>query len=150
MANTFANLLYHVIYSTKNRQPMIDASFRDELEKYITGIIHNEGCRLLEIGGMPDHLHVVARLRPDRSVSEMVRLIKANSSKWVNETRGRKDRFEWQLGFGAFTVSQSQLDATRDYVRRQEEHHRSRSFRDEYLEFLNRHNIAYDERYVWG
>ena len=129
---------------------MIEPFFRDELEKYITGIIHNEGCFLLEIGGVPDHLHLVAKLRPDRSVSEMVRLIKANSSKWVNETRGLEHRFEWQLGYGAFTVSQSQLASTRSYVRRQENTIVPNQFQEEYLEFLNRHCIEYDERYVWG
>ena len=133
MANTFSNLVYHIVFSTKNRQPMIQPSFRDELEKYITGIIKAEGCALIEIGGMPDHLHIVARFRPDRSVSEMVRLIKANSSKWVNETRGLAGRFEWQVGYGAFTVSQSQVEQLREYVRGQEEHHRTRSFQEEYL-----------------
>jgi REP element-mobilizing transposase RayT len=150
MANTYTNLLYHIIFSTKNRRPIIQPSFRDELEQYITGIIQAEGCALVEIGGMPDHLHIVARFRPDRSVSEMVRLIKANSSKWVNETRGLAERFEWQTGYGAFTVSQSQLDKLRAYVRGQEEHHHVRSFQEEYLEFLERHGITYDERYVWG
>jgi putative transposase len=150
MANTYSNLLYHIVFSTKNRQPMIQPSFRDELEKYIAGIIKAEDCSLVEIGGMPDHLHIVARFRPDRSVSEMVRLIKANSSKWVNETQGLAERFEWQTGYGAFTVSQSQVDKLRAYVRGQEEHHRARSFQEEYLEFLERHGIVYDERYVWG
>jgi putative transposase len=150
MANTFSNLLYHIVFSTKNRQPMIQPSFRGELEKFMTGIIKAEGCSVIEIGGMPDHLHILARFRPDRSVSEMVRLIKANSSKWMNEMRGLGERFEWQTGYGAFTVSQSQVEKTREYVRNQEEHHRVRSFQEEYLGFLERHGIVYDERYVWG
>jgi REP element-mobilizing transposase RayT len=184
MANTYSNLLYHIVFSTRNRQPINLPSFRDELEKYITGIITAEGCALVEIGSMPDHLHIVARFRPDRSVSEMVRLIKANSSKWVNETRGLPERFEWQVGYGAFTGSQSQIEKLRAYVirtgheicarrgpglrrcwaqslvgaqnsfliriRGQEEHHRVRSFQEEYLGFLERHGIAYDECYVWG
>jgi len=99
---------------------------------------------------MTDHLHIVARFRPDRSVSEMVRLIKANSSKWVNETRGLAGRFQWQAGYGAFTVSESRIDQVRVYVRNQDEHHRTRSFQEEYLGFLERHGISYDERYVWG
>src|SRR4051812_44374076 len=136
MANTFSNLVYHIVFSTKNRQPMIQPSFRDELEKYITGVIKAEEGALIEIGGMPDHIHIVARFRPDRSVSEMVRLIKANSSKWMNETRGLGKRFEWQTGYGAFTVSQSQVERLREYVRGQEEHHRTRSFQEEYLGFL--------------
>jgi REP element-mobilizing transposase RayT len=99
---------------------------------------------------MPDHVHLVAKFKADRSVAEMVRLIKVNSSKWVNERHGEPGRFAWQSGYAAFSVSQSQLDGLRTYVRNQEAHHRTRSFQDEYREFLNRHGIAWDERYVWG
>ncbi len=98
---------------------------------------------------MPDHLHLVARFKADRSVAEMVRLIKANSSKWVNERHGEPGRFAWQAGYGAFTVSQSQLEALRAYVANQEAHHVGRSFQDEFRDFLNKHGIAHDERYVW-
>jgi putative transposase len=150
MAATLTNLLYHVIFSTKDREPLIRSTFRDELEKYIAGIVRNEGGILLDVGGMPDHLHLVARFRPDRSVAEMVRLIKANSSKWINERFGGAGRFAWQSGYGAFSVSQSQLEALQEYVRHQEEHHRTRSFQDEYREFLSRHGIVCDEQYIWG
>jgi REP element-mobilizing transposase RayT len=150
MAATLTNLLYHIIFSTKDREPLIRDSFRDELEKYIAGIIRNEGGILLDIGGMPDHLHLIAKFKPDRSVAEMVRLIKANSSKWVNEHHGEPGRFAWQSGYGAFSVSQSQLDALRAYVRNQKARHRSRSFQDEYREFLNRHGIVCDEQYLWS
>jgi putative transposase len=99
---------------------------------------------------MPDHLHIIAKFKPDRSVAEMVRLIKTNSSKWVNERHGDVGRFAWQAGYGAFSVSESQLDALRAYVANQEFHHRTRSFQDEFREFLNKHGIAFDDRYVWG
>jgi putative transposase len=149
MAASLTNLLFHVVFSTKDREPLIRELFRDELEKYIAGIVRNQGGVMLAIGGMPDHLHVVAKFKADRSVAEMVRLIKANSSKWVNESHGDAGRFAWQAGYGAFSVSQSQLAALRTYVKNQEAHHRTRSFQEEFREFLDRHEIAYDERYVW-
>ena len=150
MAATLTNLVYHIIFSTKGREPLVRDTFRDELEKYIAGIIRNEDGILLDIGGMPDHVHLIAKFKADRSVAEMVRLIKANSSKWVNEHHRGSGRFEWQSGYGAFSVSQSQLKSLRVYVRNQEEHHRTRSFQDEFREFLKKHDIECDERYIWG
>ena len=149
MPDTLTNLLYHIVFSTKAREPLIRESFRDELEKYIAGMVRNNGGILLGIGGVADHLHIVAKFKPDRSVAEMVRLIKANSSRWVNEEHGQRGRFEWQAGYGAFSVSQSQLDALLAYVanENQQEHHRKRSFQDEYRDFLARHGIEFDERY---
>jgi putative transposase len=150
MASTLTNLLYHIVFSTKDREPLIRTAFRDELEKYIAGIVRNEGGILLGIGGMPDHLHVVVKFKPDRSIAEMLRLIKANSSKWVNEKHGEPGRFAWQSGYGAFSVSQSQLDGVLAYVGNQEAHHRVRSFQDEYREFLVKHGVEFDEMYLWG
>ena len=150
MAATLTNLLFHIVYSTKDREPLIRAGFRDELEKYIGGIVRNEGGILLGIGGMPDHIHLITKFKPDRSVAEMVRLIKANSSKWVNECHGEPGRFAWQSGYGAFSVSQSQIEALKAYVANQEAHHRTRTFQDEFREFLIKHGVEFDERYVWG
>jgi putative transposase len=150
MADTLTNLLFHIVFSTKDREPLIRPAFRDELQKYIAGIVRNEGGVLLGVGGMPDHLHLVTKFKSDRSVAEMVRLIKANSSKWVNEEHGAAGRFAWQNGYGAFTVSQSQLDALLNYVANQESHHRVRSFQDEYREFLIKHGVEFDEKYLWG
>jgi REP element-mobilizing transposase RayT len=99
---------------------------------------------------MPDHLHLVTKFNPDRSVAEMVRVIKANGSKWVNENHGDPGRFAWQADYGAFSVSQSQLDALKAYVANQQAHHRTRSFQDELRDFLGKHGIEYDERYLWG
>jgi REP element-mobilizing transposase RayT len=150
MAATLTNLLYHVVFSTKNRQPLIRNAFRNELERYITGIVRNEGGALLGIGGMPDHLHVVARWNADRSVAEMVRLIKANSSKSINERPGESGRFAWQTRYGAFSVSQSQLKTLLTYVGNQQAHHRTRSFQAEFRAFLRKQGIEWDERYLWG
>ena len=155
MAGTYTKLIFHVIFSTKNREPLITPRLREKLYPYIGGIVRGRVGSLLEIGGMPDHLHLVIRTKPDTSISEAVRLVKANSSKWINEqeqeqTAGSAGRFGWQSGYGAFSVSLSQASAVRDYVRTQEEHHRVRSFREEYVEFLRRHEVAFDEQHLWG
>jgi putative transposase len=150
MASTLTNLLYHIVFSTKNREPLIRPAFSDNLEKYIAGIIRNEGGILLGIGSMPDHTHLITKFKPDQSISDMVRLIKANSSKWVNENHGDLGRFAWQSGYGAFSVSQSQLQALTAYVANQEAHHRTRSFQDEFRDFLTKHGITFDDQYVWG
>ena len=149
MAGTFTNLLYHIIFSTKHRTPMISAPLRAELYPYIGGIMRGEGGKLLEIGGTLDHVHLVAWSRPDRALSDWLRLIKANSSKWANERGLIPDRFAWQEGYGAFSISESQLADVRTYVQNQEEHHHQKSFQEEYLAFLQRHHIEYDERYIW-
>jgi REP element-mobilizing transposase RayT len=149
MAGTFTKLLYHVVFSTKGREPLIGPDLRPELQKYIGGIIRGERGILLEIGGTADHLHVVARFRADVSVAEMARLIKCNSSKWANERPDRRFRFEWQSGYGAFTVSESQLEGVRHYVQGQEEHHRKRTFKEEFVAMLEKHGMEYDERYLW-
>ncbi len=150
MAGTFTNLLYHLIFSTKHREPLIVPSIREELHRYIGGIIRGEGGTLIEIGGMPDHVHIIARFKADASPAEMLRDIKANSSKWANERSGGAGRFAWQAGYAAFSVSESRLAAVVEYVRNQEEHHRRKTFQEEFVEFLERHGIAYDERYLWG
>lgn len=148
MAGTFTNLLYHIVFSTKHRKPLIQPSLRDELYKYIGGIIREQKGTLLEIGGIPDHIHLVTKLRADSSLAEMLRLIKCNSSKWANDPPDRTAEFNWQTGYAAFTVSESQLAAVRDYVRNQEEHHHRRTFQEEFLELLKKHGIEYDERFV--
>ncbi len=149
MAGTFTKLLYHVVFSTKDRETLIGADLRPELYKYIGGIIRGERGTLLEIGGMADHIHVVARFRADVSVAEMARLIKCNSSKWANERPDRRFRFEWQSGYGAFTVSESQLESVRHYVQGQEDHHQKRTFKEEFVAMLTKHGIAYEERHLW-
>lgn len=150
MPSSFTNLLYHVIFSTKERRPLITAALRGELYPYIGGIVRNERGVLLEIGGMPDHVHLVCRFRADASVAEMVRLIKSNSSKWANERGDLTDGFAWQVGYGAFTISKSQLPAVQRYVQNQEQHHRRVSFKEEFVALLEKHEIKYDERYLWA
>jgi putative transposase len=149
MPDTFSKLIYHVVFGTKHREPLITPALRQELHPYVAGIVRSQNGVLFEIGGMPDHIHVVLQIRPDMAVADMVRLIKANSSKWANERPDSRGRFSWQRGYGAFSVSVSQLDSVREYVRNQEGHHRQRTFQEEFVGFLKRHGIEFDERYLW-
>jgi REP element-mobilizing transposase RayT len=148
MPNTYTNLLFHIVYGTKYRKPLIKAEWQDDLYGDMGGIIRDQKGILLSAGGMPDHVHLLAKLPPTIAVSDMLRLIKANSSKWAGE-RDDVPYFEWQEGYAAFSVSESQVDRVRDYVLHQEEHHRTMPFKQEYLGLLRKHKIEFDERYVF-
>ena len=148
MPNTYTNLLYHIVFSTKERAPLITDDLKDELYKYIGGIIREEGGVLLEIGGIEDHVHILAKLKPAQAVSEILRLIKANSSKWVNENKSQS-RFAWQEGYSAFSVSESQVVTVRRYIRNQVQHHRGQTYQDELVALLERHGVEYDSRFLW-
>jgi putative transposase len=147
MASTLTNVLIHFVFSTKERAPLITSGLAPDLHRYIEGIIHNERGEPLAVGGMPDHVHILAKMRADQSISDFVRLVKTNSSRWAGE---RVTGFAWQTGYGAFSVSESQSEVVRGYIQRQEKHHQVSSFQEEYRAFLSRHNVAYDEAYVWG
>jgi REP element-mobilizing transposase RayT len=149
MAGTYTNLLYHIVFSTKQRIPLISNELRPDLYAYIGGIIRGEGGALLEIGGMPDHVHLLAKSKPTLSISDMLKAIKAGSSKWINEERFKMRKFGWQDGYAAFTVSESQIGAVQQYIREQEQHHRGQSYQHEFRALLDRHGIEYDERYIW-
>jgi REP element-mobilizing transposase RayT len=146
---SFACLHCHVIFSTKSRVPSLAPEFLPRLFDYFGGVLRNRDCALVAAGGMPDHVHLLASLSREVSVAEVVRLVKANSSKWIHETVPALASFAWQNGYGAFAVSYSNLGAVKDYLARQAEHHRVRTFQEEFLEFLRRHAIEYDERYIW-
>lgn len=150
MSSTLSNLTYHIVFSTKYREPLITPKLRETLYPYIGGVVRNKGGALLRIGGVADHLHLVVRLRPDIALSDMVRMVNANASKWVNE-QGLESggRFAWQSGYGAFTVSKSQLPTLVEYVEHQEEHHRERSFQDEFVAILKKQGVDFDERYLF-
>jgi putative transposase len=150
MAGTYHNLIYHVVFSTKNREPMISPQIEEELHRYIAGILQGEGAVLLEIGGTENHVHIVARLKPMHSIPELLRRIKANSTKWINNKQKTQDRFSWQIGYGIFSVSESQLAPVVDYVANQKQHHRKRSFKEELIQLLRRHRIEYEDKYVWN
>lgn len=148
MASTFTCLSYHLVFSTKFRNPYLSEAFREETYKYIAGIIANKDGQLIEIGGMLDHVHILTSCSPSIALAEFVRDIKANSSKWLHEEK-QLTRFAWQTGYGAFTVSASQVDVVRHYIRNQAEHHRRQSFEDEYRDILRRHGISFDEKYLF-
>jgi REP element-mobilizing transposase RayT len=149
VGHTFSNLLVHVIFGTKGRLPTIRESFRLRLYEYMSGIARTEFGRALCIGGTPNHAHGLIVLTTDVSVAEAVRKWKSISSKWVHETFPEDQDFAWQSGYGAFSVSRSNVHEVAGYIERQVEHHRKVTFEEEFVAFLNRHGIEYDPRYVW-
>ena len=149
MPSSYTCLRYHLVWSTKHRQPLISEDIRDRLFQYIGGIIRDDGGKLLAAGGMPDHVHLLADIGKQQSVVDAVRDIKANSSGWIHKTFPQFQSFAWQTGYGAFTVSYSSVEAVKNYIANQAEHHRKRTFQEEFVEFLQRHGIEYDDRYLW-
>jgi putative transposase len=150
MANTYTSLHYHVVFSTKNRERWIKSRIEERVWSYLGGIAREHEMVAQQIGGVEDHVHLVLGMRASMGVSKAVQLLKGVSSKWMNETFPDLRGFAWQDGYGAFTVSKSQLPVTIDYVARQREHHRTRTFEEEYRAMLELHEIAFDERYVLG
>lgn len=149
MPNTYTQLLIQIVFAVKHRQRLVTEDLRVPLEKYISGIVAKNGHKMLAIYCMPDHCHILLGLNPSQSISDLVRDIKANSSKWVNEEHRTSVKFNWQEGYGAFSYAKSQLDAVVNYILNQPAHHSKRSFKDEYLEFLEKFNVEYDERYLF-
>ncbi len=146
---SYTKLAYHIVFSTKYRRPIITEEVRERLYEYIGGTLRNIQGSLLEIGGIEDHLHLLTSLSPAKSVSDSVRDIKANASKWANELPETGNRFEWQKGYGAFTVSYSQIDFVRHYIQNQQEHHRTMSFEEEYVKILCRHEIEFEHKFLF-
>jgi REP element-mobilizing transposase RayT len=139
--------LLHFIFSTLGRRPSIKPEFRSELFAYLGGIVREMMGSALIVNGTDDHVHMLARIRPAHSSAEITRVVKANSSKWVREKWSRE--FMWQTGYGVFSVSESNVAAVTKYIAEQEEHHKKHSFQDEYVAFLKKNHVEYDERYIW-
>ncbi len=150
MANTYTALHYHIVFSTKNRQCWIEPNIEQRVWAYLGGIARENGLTALAVGGIEHHIHMVIGAPPTITVSKAVQLIKGGSSKWLRGTFATLAEFAWQDGYGAFTVSKSQLAEVIKYVAKQREHHRRKSFQEEYREFLERHGVAFDEQYLWG
>jgi REP element-mobilizing transposase RayT len=148
--STYTNLLYHLVVSTKDRTPLITNELQEELYRYIGGIIRAEGGVQLEIGGIADHVHILAKIKPSIAVSDLLGKIKANSSKWANDHKMKMRKFGWQEGYAAFTVSESPVPAVRAYILTQAEHHREQTFQEEFVALLERHGIEYDPAYLWN
>ena len=149
MPQSFVCLNCHVVFSTKNRAPLIDPDLAPRLHSYIGGIVENAGGSLAAAGGTPDHVHLIVSLGKMMSAADTVRVIKSNSSGWIHDTFPDMRHFAWQTGYGAFAVSYSNLQQVRRYVANQQEHHRVRTFKEEFIALLKRHHIEYDERYIW-
>jgi putative transposase len=149
MANTYMQIYIHIVFAVEGRQNLIQPEHNDELQKYITGIVSGQNQKLIAINNMPDHLHLLVGLRPDSSLSDLVRDVKAGSSKFVNEKHWVAGRFSWQEGFGAFSYSRSQLGTVTRYIENQQQHHARKSFRDEYVELLERFGVDYDRKYIF-
>jgi len=149
MPSSHHGLLIHVIFSTKLRRPLLADDWRDELFAYMGGTIKEHKGIILASGGIEDHVHLLTKIHPSYAIAKTIQLIKANASRWINQQRKISAKFEWQRGYGAFTVSQSMSPAVKRYIANQREHHRRQSFQEEYLEFLRRHNVEFDERYVF-
>ena len=148
MAGTFTRLLYHVVFSTKSRVPYIDPKLRENLYPYVEGIIRRQKGWLLSLNGMPDHVHILLRLKPDVAIAELVQHVKGSSSKWVHDERLSAD-FAWQAGYAAFSVSESKEGTVRSYIGRQETHHRQKTFEEEFISLLQKHKIEYDPIHVF-
>jgi REP element-mobilizing transposase RayT len=150
MANTFTSLHYHLVFSTKNREPWIGRADEERLWAYVGGIARQNQMQPIRVGGTEDHVHILLGIAARISVSEAVKEIKGASSGWIKENLERCRGFAWQDGYSAFTVSKSQMSEVEDYIRSQREHHRIKTFQEEFLALLTRHQIKYDERYLWG
>jgi len=149
MPQSLSKVILHIIFSTKNREPWLDSHVRQRMHAYLATICRDLGAELAHVGGVADHVHVVTTLPRTLSQAQLIEQIKKASSKWIKTLDGRYRGFYWQRGFGAFSVSPSQLEAVLQYVKAQQEHHRTRTFQEEYRELLWRHGVDFDERYVW-
>ncbi|MBK6836490.1 MAG: IS200/IS605 family transposase [Bacteroidetes bacterium] len=150
MANTYSQIYIHLVFAVKGRENVIDKSFKNELYKYICGIVTNKKQKVFSINGVADHIHILVSIGPDYSISNLVKDIKVNSTKWINEKKFVIGKFQWQEGFGAFSVSQSQISKVATYIDNQEEHHKKTTFKQEYIDFLKSYNIEYDEKYIFN
>lgn len=149
MANTYSQINIHCVFAVKGRENIITQDFRDELHRYMYGILKNDGVFPLAIGGWKDHVHVFFELKPDVKISDLMRMLKATSSKWINDNRFVSGKFQWQEGYGAFSYSRAQRDTVINYIKNQEEHHRSRTFKEEYLDLLKKFEVEFKEEYVF-
>ena len=148
MPSTHHGILIHVVYSTKQRIKLLHKDWRDELYAIMGGVAKEHKSVLLRSGGVEDHVHLLLKTHPSFAISDTVKLIKGNSSRWINKNRKVSARFEWQRGYGVFSVSESMSDIVKRYIGNQETHHQRQSFEDEYFEILRKHKIQFDEQYV--
>jgi REP-associated tyrosine transposase len=149
MPHSYSNILTHVVYSTKNRRPFIDAALEARLFPYLGGIVRELGGKLFLVNGVEDHVHLLAELPPTIAIAEAIGKIKGSSTYWIHQSFPDQSGFAWQRGYAAFSVSKSKVAMVARYIERQKEHHKKQSFQDEFLELLRRHGISINEKYLW-
>jgi putative transposase len=149
MPNTYTQIHIQCVMAVKFRQALIQSAWKEQLHKYITGIVQNHGHKMIAVNSMPDHLHMFFGFRPNQSLSDLMRLVKGESSEWINKQQFAPAIFRWQEGYGAFSYSRSHVQAVTDYIMNQEEHHRKKTFLEEYQQFLEQFEVEYDERYIF-
>ncbi len=149
MPNTFTQIYIQFVFAVKRRESLIDASWKNELYKYITGIIQNNKSKLIAINGMSDHIHIFIGYKPSVSIPDLIKDIKVASTIWINDNKLSKSKFAWQEGYGAFSYAQSQIDTVYNYIKNQEAHHQNKSFKNEYIGFLKNFEIEYDKKYLF-
>lgn len=150
MANSYISCYIHYVFSTKNRQNIITREIEERLWPYIGGIARENKMKALAIGGVENHLHLLISLPSTITIAKAIQQLKGSSSEWINETFRLQEKFYWQEGYGAFSVSASQLEKVKTYIKRQKEHHKKKTFKEEYLGFLKKYHVDYNEKYLWG
>jgi putative transposase len=150
MANTYTALRYHIVFSTKNREPWLLPAVESRIWEYIGGVAREHRMQSIITGGYRDHVHIIVSIPPSLAVAKAVQILKGSSSRWIHQTFPDMAAFAWQDGYGAFSVGLSQMNDTVNYIRNQQDHHHGKTFQEEYLAFLRKHEIEYDNRYVWG
>jgi putative transposase len=149
MANTYSQIHVQVVFAVQNRESLIGSIWKNELYRYISGIIQNHQHKVIAINGMADHVHILIGLRPNQSISELMQKVKGDSSKWINQKGFVIGKFSWQEGYGAFSYGKSQVDDVIEYIKKQEIHHQRKTFKEEYRQFLEKFAVDYDERFVF-
>ena len=149
MADTFSQIYIQYVFAVKGRENLLEKPWRNELFKYIAGIIKGKNQKSIIVDGVADHVHVFVGLKPAQNISDLIRDIKNNSSRFINEQNFVKGKFQWQEGYGVFSYAHSQIDNVYQYIARQEEHHQKKTFKEEYLEFLERFDVEFDDKYLF-
>ena len=149
MSNTYTQVHIQFVFAVKYRDGIIGNSWKDELYKYITGVVKSNKHKMIVINGMPDHIHLLIGMRPNQSISDLMQDIKGSSSKWINEKQFIKSKFEWQEGYGAFSYGKSQINDVINYIVNQEKHHQTKTFIHEYIDFLEKFEVDYDEKFIF-
>lgn len=149
MANTYTQINIHCVFAVQGRENLIMNAFRDDLHQYMHGILKNDGVYPLAVGGWKDHVHIFFELPPDLKISDLIRMLKSTSSKWINDNHLLKSKFNWQSGYGAFSYSKSQRNNVIKYIMNQEVHHKQKSFKEEYLDMLIKNEIKFEDKYIF-